>query len=113
MPKKQQLARQKHIPERTCVACRAGRPKRDLVRVVRTQEGGVEVDETSKKAGRGAYLCRCRTCWEQAMQKNLLDRSLKTALSSQDRQSLANYCESLPESLPSGPDELRPEDDIK
>ena len=54
----------KHIPQRTCVACRAVRGKRELLRVVRTAENRVEADPTGKKAGRGAYLCRARECWE-------------------------------------------------
>src|ERR671916_796064 len=48
----------RHIPERTCVACRSPRPKRELVRVVRAPDGTVTVDDTGKKSGRGAYLCR-------------------------------------------------------
>ena len=51
------------LPERTCVACRVSRPKRHLVRLVRTAEGTVEVDKTGKRAGRGAYLCPAQVCW--------------------------------------------------
>src|SRR5439155_18913344 len=47
----------KHIPERSCVACDTVRPKRHLVRLVRTADGRVEVDPTWRKSGRGAYLC--------------------------------------------------------
>jgi predicted RNA-binding protein YlxR (DUF448 family) len=54
----------KHIPQRTCIACRAVRGKRELLRVVRTAENRVQADPTGKKAGRGAYLCRARECWE-------------------------------------------------
>jgi predicted RNA-binding protein YlxR (DUF448 family) len=57
----------KHIPQRTCIACRAVRGKRELVRIVRTAENRVEPDATGKKAGRGAYLCRARECWEHAL----------------------------------------------
>lgn len=54
----------KHIPQRTCIACRTVRAKRELVRVVRTETNHVEADSTGKKAGRGAYLCRQRECWD-------------------------------------------------
>ena len=47
----------KKQPVRMCVACRAGKPKRELVRLVRTKEGMLSVDETGKAQGRGAYVC--------------------------------------------------------
>ncbi|PWH17328.1 MAG: DUF448 domain-containing protein [Ardenticatenia bacterium] len=57
----------KHIPLRTCVACRAVRAKRELIRIVRTPEGRICVDSTGKMNGRGAYLCRKRRCWQSAI----------------------------------------------
>lgn len=80
---------QRHIPERTCVACRSQRPKREMVRVVRAPDGAVSVDTTGKKAGRGAYLCLQRSCWEAALKRRALDRALKTELSAADRVALA------------------------
>lgn len=72
--------RRKHIPQRTCVACRTVRPKRELVRIVRTPEGDIVVDETGKQNGRGAYLCPTRACWEKALSEGLLKRALRTGL---------------------------------
>jgi len=57
----------KHIPQRTCIACRTVRAKRELIRIVRDAEGRVHADATGKQAGRGAYLCRARECWEQVL----------------------------------------------
>ena len=57
----------KHIPQRTCIACRTVRGKRELVRIVHTEANRVEADATGKKAGRGAYLCRQRECWDQVL----------------------------------------------
>jgi|YNPMSStandDraft_1061717.scaffolds.fasta_scaffold56970_2 predicted RNA-binding protein YlxR (DUF448 family) len=57
----------KHIPLRTCVACRAVRAKRELIRIVRTPDGRICVDSTGKMNGRGAYLCRNRRCWQSAI----------------------------------------------
>lgn len=54
----------KHIPQRTCIACHAVRGKRELIRIVRTPEQHIVADPTGKRAGRGAYLCRARECWE-------------------------------------------------
>jgi predicted RNA-binding protein YlxR (DUF448 family) len=81
----------RHIPERTCVACRSLRPKREMVRVVRTTAGAVVVDPTGKQSGRGAYLCRLPDCWQTALRRKALDRALKTELSDADRAALERY----------------------
>ena len=57
-------------PERLCVGCRQLRPKNELIRVVRSLAGGISVDLTGKSPGRGAYLCRCTECLEQARRHN-------------------------------------------
>jgi hypothetical protein len=85
----------RHIPQRTCVACRRTTAKRELVRVVRTAEGGVEVDPTGKRSGRGAYLCPTPGCWRLAVQKGRLDRALKTSVSARDKEALLQYAQSL------------------
>ena len=79
--------RRKHVPQRSCVACRTVRPKRDLVRIVRTAEGTAAVDETSKRSGRGAYLCRQRVCWDTALAQRQLERALKVTLSAEQKSS--------------------------
>jgi predicted RNA-binding protein YlxR (DUF448 family) len=95
--------RQKHVPQRTCSACRAVKPKRDLIRIVRTPEGTVAVDETGKASGRGAYLCRARACWEKGIGQSHqqgsgpLAHALKVSLSEKDRAALLAYAEQLPE----------------
>ena len=93
--------RPKHIPERTCVACRsllpteAKQPKRNLVRLVRSPQGDVSVDLTGKKPGRGAYLCANPVCWQTGLTKGALERALKTALTERDRAALHQYAASL------------------
>jgi predicted RNA-binding protein YlxR (DUF448 family) len=87
--------RPRHIPQRTCVACRRTTAKRELVRVVRTVEGGVEVDPTGKRSGRGAYLCPTPDCWRLAVQKGRLDRALKTSVSARDKEALLQYAQAL------------------
>ncbi len=89
--------RKRHVPERTCIACRAKLPKRELVRVVRSAEGKIQVDETGKQAGRGAYLCHCRACWETALKRGNLSRALRAPLSQEDKAALQEYATSLPE----------------
>jgi len=102
VPKRAQ--RRKHVPQRTCVACRTARPKRDLVRVVRTPEGEILVDETGKQNGRGAYLCRQRTCWDDALARGHLDRSLKAKLKGESKGALREYAAGLPETIEAPPE---------
>ncbi len=87
----------KHVPERTCVACRTARPKRHLVRIVRTPEGGVEVDKTGRRNGRGAYLCPAQECWRLARTRRSLDQALGIAVSQETWQSLEEFSQRLPE----------------
>ena len=91
--------RRKHVPMRTCVMCRQTRGKRDLVRIVRTPAGSVQIDLTGKVAGRGAYLCRVRGCWERARASDKLSAALKAPLGPNDQAMLAAFAATLPETL--------------
>jgi predicted RNA-binding protein YlxR (DUF448 family) len=91
----QKVVRRKHVPQRTCVGCRAVMPKRSMVRVVRRPEG-ILVDPTGKLAGRGAYLHTLRSCWERGL-KGALAHALKTALTAEDRERLFAYMATLPD----------------
>jgi predicted RNA-binding protein YlxR (DUF448 family) len=94
----------RHVPERTCVACRQTRPKRELIRVVRTPDGHVELDPTGKKSGRGAYVCARRSCWDLALRKGRLEHELHVTISPEDRAALDAYVETLPvEAAPLAP----------
>ena len=75
----------KHVPLRTCIACRETKPKRELLRVVRTPDGHVMIDATGKKSGRGAYLCARLSCWEAALKKKRLEQEFELTLSEEDR----------------------------
>ena len=102
MKKSSERRPQKPVPQRTCVACRQVRPKRALLRLVRLAEGRVEVDAGGRKAGRGAYLCSSRQCWEAGIKAGRLEHSLKTTLSPQNRDELIDFGRSLPEESPIG-----------
>lgn len=97
--------RKKHVPIRTCVACRQTDSKRTLVRIVRTATSGVQVDPTGKMAGRGAYLCRNRACWDAVLgssqQVARLNAALKTTLTEEEKAALRQFADSLPEAAPS------------
>jgi predicted RNA-binding protein YlxR (DUF448 family) len=87
--------RRKHVPQRTCIACREVKAKRDLVRLVRTPEGALVVDETGKRNGRGAYLCRQRTCWEAALRGGQISRALKMEIGEQEKEILHAHMDLL------------------
>ena len=87
----QHSRRKKHIPQRSCVACRQKQDKRSLTRLVRTIDAGIYIDPTGKKNGRGAYLCNNRCCWEKAVNGSLLDKALRTTLTQTDRTTLTNH----------------------
>ena len=67
----------KKIPMRKCVATNESLPKKELIRIVRTPEGTIEIDETGKRNGRGAYLKRSVEALEAAMKRKSLVRSLE------------------------------------
>ncbi|MBN1643562.1 MAG: YlxR family protein [Dehalococcoidales bacterium] len=85
----------KHVPQRTCIACRKIGAKRNLVRIVKTNDEGLVVDITGKKPGRGYYLCDSRGCWEKILEGNRLEHVIHTALTRQDYQGLKEYAEGL------------------
>jgi predicted RNA-binding protein YlxR (DUF448 family) len=74
------MTRTRHVPQRSCVACRQVRPKTELLRVVRTPLGAVRVDGSGKLAGRGAYLCPTEACAAQAVKQKRLGRALGVAV---------------------------------
>jgi predicted RNA-binding protein YlxR (DUF448 family) len=85
--------RTRHVPQRTCLGCRQVKAKRELIRIVNTSDGNLEVDITGKKAGRGAYLCPTSECWEAGLKGNRLDHALRTNLSQDGRAQLMKYAE--------------------
>ena len=66
----------KKVPMRRCIGCMQSKQKRDLIRIVGDQEGGVKLDATGKAPGRGAYLCPNSECFRTARKKLAISRSL-------------------------------------
>jgi len=83
------------IPMRMCVGCREMKPKKELLRAVRTPQGEVVLDETGKKAGRGAYVCYDAACLRRALKQKQLDRALETHLNEETVQALTDTMEQL------------------
>jgi predicted RNA-binding protein YlxR (DUF448 family) len=71
----------KKIPLRMCTGCMVMKPKKELIRVVKSPEGDVSVDLTGKKSGRGAYVCKDAQCFEKAFKTKRLSRNLDIAIS--------------------------------
>ena len=66
---------QKKIPMRQCLGCREMKPKRELIRVVRSPEGEISLDFKGKAPGRGAYICPAPACLKQAIKAKALERA--------------------------------------
>jgi predicted RNA-binding protein YlxR (DUF448 family) len=90
--RKKKGKRPKHVPQRTCVGCKEVGDKRSFMRLVKGAQG-IEIDETGKLPGRGVYLHKNRTCWEQAL-PNEIARGLRTELTKQDLELIKIYMES-------------------
>lgn len=71
----------KKIPMRKCTGCGEMKPKKELVRVLKTAEDGIIIDLTGRQNGRGAYLCRSEECLKRAIKTKAIERSLGVAVS--------------------------------
>ena len=69
---------QKKIPMRQCLGCREAKPKKELIRVVRSPEGEISLDFRGKANGRGAYVCPNPACLKKAIKQKALERALQT-----------------------------------
>jgi uncharacterized protein len=74
------VAQKRKIPQRMCLGCRVNKDKKELIRVVRTPEGAIELDATGKKPGRGAYICPSTECLKKAVKGKGLEKSLRRTL---------------------------------
>jgi predicted RNA-binding protein YlxR (DUF448 family) len=101
---KKKKTKQRHIPYRTCIGCREKKRQRALVRIVRTPEGHVVIDEQGKAQGRGAYLCRNAACWEAALKHGSLNRALRTTVRPEEIETLRAHAETLSGDVDAGAD---------
>ena len=70
----------RYVPIRTCAGCGKKMEKGRLIRIVRTKDGSVAVDSESVHNGRGAYICRNRSCLDRAYKRKSLQRTLRAAV---------------------------------
>ena len=85
----------KNIPLRKCLGCDEMLGKKGMLRVVKTKDGEISIDETGKKNGRGAYICRDMECFLKAQKKRSLERSLKCSISEEIYEKLRQEIEEL------------------
>ncbi len=71
------MPKDRKLPQRMCVGCRVMKNKKELIRVVRTPEGSVDLDTTGKKSGRGAYICADPECLNLAVKGKRLQKALQ------------------------------------
>lgn len=67
----------RRLPQRTCLGCQNVRPKRDMIRIIRTRQGSVEIDPSGKKPGRGAYVCPSMDCLDKVRRGRRLEKALE------------------------------------
>lgn len=85
------------VPMRSCVGCFESKPKRELVRIVRSPEGEISLDPVGKKPGRGAYICPDPECLKKAKKGKKLEKSLETAVGDEVYEALERELERLGE----------------
>ena len=71
----------KKIPLRTCMGCNERKPKKDLIRIVKSKEGIIQIDATGKLEGRGAYICNKPECLEKIKKNKRLEKVLEQQIS--------------------------------
>ena len=88
------MLKKRKIPMRMCVGCREMKPKLELIRVVKPQEGDCALDFTGKAPGRGAYVCKNVECLKKAQKTHALERALDAKISDAVFEQLAARLES-------------------
>ena len=77
------MPKQKKIPLRMCVACREGKPKKELLRIVKNAAGEISLDFSGKVAGRGAYICNNAECVKKLRRQKLLHKTFSCEVSAE------------------------------
>ena len=77
----------KKTPMRTCIACRECKPKKELLRIVKS-DSGFALDKTGKLNGRGAYICKSKDCFDLLMKNKLLNKTFKMPVPEEEYQKI-------------------------
>ena len=73
----------KKMPQRTCMGCNSKKDKNDLIRIVKNAQNEINIDETGKQEGRGAYICNNIECFEKAVKSKRLEKSLEMKINNE------------------------------
>jgi len=99
------------IPQRKCVACQQMMAKKELIRIVRSPQGDIQIDLTGKKPGRGAYLCGKSDCFKLAKKSKAFERALNAPVSTEIYDRLAHDFVKAEDEFLAGKDRREDEDD--
>jgi predicted RNA-binding protein YlxR (DUF448 family) len=83
----------KKIPMRMCLGCGEMKPKKELIRAVKSPEGEISLDFTGKKSGRGAYICKSTECFEKARKSHRFEKSFSCRIDESVYEVMANELE--------------------
>lgn len=75
------ILKQKKVPMRMCLGCQEMKPKKELIRIVKSKENDISIDSIGKKPGRGAYMCKSADCFDRARKGKRLERAFETSIS--------------------------------
>ena len=89
------MGQTKKIPQRKCVGCQEMKGKKEMLRILRTENGEIVLDTTGRKNGRGAYLCYSRECFEKVVKSRGLERALKVAVTSDSYEELKKEIDAI------------------
>ena len=89
------MSTEKKVTMRKCVGCGEMKSKKEMMRVLKTAENEIVLDTTGRKNGRGAYLCFCKECLQNAAKNRGLERSLKMAIPKEVYESLEREFENI------------------
>ena len=78
----------KKIPQRTCLGCGETKPKKELIRIVKQNDGQIFIDKTGKANGRGAYICNNIECLDKAIKSKRLNKNFETEIDNEIYESL-------------------------
>ena len=89
------MSQMKKIPMRKCVGCQEMKGKKEMIRILSTEQEGIILDATGRKNGRGAYICRSGECLEKAIKNRGVERSLKMSIPQEVYDSLKKEIEKI------------------
>lgn len=89
------MSQMKKIPMRKCVGCQEIKGKKEMIRILKTEQEGIILDATGRKNGRGAYICRSGECLEKAIKNRGVERSLKMSIPQEVYDSLKKEIEKI------------------